>query len=181
MPDYSQGKIYTIRSMTDATLIYVGSTVQPLCNRWGNYKSEYNNEKFEGYTRPICKNMRTRGFNDFYIELYEKFPCASKEELVKREGEIIREIATLNKCIAGSHTNISVSDYNKKYRLQKIQEDSDYDKHRSKNNWDKHKDKYNEKIVCECGCEIVKRTLNRHLNSKKHRTQLENIINNLST
>lgn len=178
MPDYLNGKIYTIRSKTDATLIYVGSTVQPLCNRWGNYKSEYKNSKCEGYTRSICKYMRDRGIDDFYIELYEKFPCHSKEELVKREGEIIREMGNLNSCIAGSHTNISKKDYNKLYRLQQLEKNPNYEKNRSKNNWYKNKHTYNEKMTCECSCEILRRTLNRHQNSKKHKSLLENIILN---
>ena len=33
MPDYKQGKIYTVRCKTDDTLIYVGSTTQPLSER----------------------------------------------------------------------------------------------------------------------------------------------------
>jgi hypothetical protein len=40
-------------------------------------------------------------WNVWYIELYENYPCENKEQLIKREGEIIREIATLNKRIAG--------------------------------------------------------------------------------
>ena len=52
--------------------MYVGSTTQPL------YK-----------------------INDWYIELYEDFQAETKEQLNKREGEIIREIATLNKRIEG--------------------------------------------------------------------------------
>ena len=40
-------------------------------------------------------------WDNWYIELFENFPCNSKEELNKREGEIIREIGTVNKTIAG--------------------------------------------------------------------------------
>ena len=40
-------------------------------------------------------------WDNWYIELFENFPCNSKEELNKREGEIIREIGTVNKQIAG--------------------------------------------------------------------------------
>ena len=40
-------------------------------------------------------------WNDWYIELYENYPCENKEQLNKREGEIIKEIGTLNKRIAG--------------------------------------------------------------------------------
>ena len=38
MPDYKQGKIYTIRCKTDDTLIYVGSTIEPLCKRMSKHK-----------------------------------------------------------------------------------------------------------------------------------------------
>ena len=33
--------------------------------------------------------------------MYENYPCENKEQLNKREGEIIREIGTVNKQIAG--------------------------------------------------------------------------------
>jgi len=33
--------------------------------------------------------------------LYERFPCNDRAELCKREGEVIREIGTINKQIAG--------------------------------------------------------------------------------
>ena len=45
--------------------------------------------------------MRGTDFNDWYIELFEDFQTERKEQLNKREGEIIREIATLSKNIAG--------------------------------------------------------------------------------
>ena len=38
MPDYKQGKIYTIRCKTDDTLIYVGSTVQSLSERMAKHR-----------------------------------------------------------------------------------------------------------------------------------------------
>jgi len=40
-------------------------------------------------------------WDDWYIELYELFPCNSREELDRREGEVIRQIGTINTCIAG--------------------------------------------------------------------------------
>ena len=45
--------------------------------------------------------MLDKGFHDFYIELYELIPCSSKEELIMREGQVIRQFATLNKVIPG--------------------------------------------------------------------------------
>jgi hypothetical protein len=40
-------------------------------------------------------------WSNWYIELYENFPCSCKEELCKREGEIIRLIGNLNIRIEG--------------------------------------------------------------------------------
>jgi hypothetical protein len=40
-------------------------------------------------------------WDDWYIELYEVFPCENKQELCRREGQIIREIGTLNSKISG--------------------------------------------------------------------------------
>ena len=45
--------------------------------------------------------MNKLGSDKFYIELYEMCKCDTKEELNKREGEIIRQIATMNMKIAG--------------------------------------------------------------------------------
>ena len=49
----------------------------------------------------LHQKMRKSDINDQYIELYENFPCDNKEQLNNREGKVIREIATLNKNIAG--------------------------------------------------------------------------------
>ena len=39
MDKYKNGKIYTIRYKNDDSLIYVGSTCQPLYKRWSQHKS----------------------------------------------------------------------------------------------------------------------------------------------
>ena len=46
---YKNGKIYTIRYKNDDSLIYVGSTVQPLFKRWFEHKSRVINEKSKQY------------------------------------------------------------------------------------------------------------------------------------
>ena len=95
---YKNGKIYTIRCKNDNTLIYVGSTVQPLFKRWHQHKSNINNTNDNML---LYKKMRETNIEDWYIELYEEFSCENKEQLNKREGQIIREIGTLNKRIEG--------------------------------------------------------------------------------
>lgn len=95
MPNYQNGKIYTIRCRNDDSLIYVGSTTQKLTERIAQHRRQsYKHSKrlFE------CVNGN---WEDWYIELYEECPCNNKQELDKKEGEIIRQIGNLNKNIAG--------------------------------------------------------------------------------
>jgi len=96
MPDYQNGKIYTIRCRTDNTKIYVGSTTTTLCKRLTEHRHA---SKSERNIKMWYKDIED--WEDWYIELYEDFPCDRKEQLCKREGEIIREIGNLNKRIEG--------------------------------------------------------------------------------
>ena len=83
MPSYESGKIYDIRSpQTDK--IYSGSTTQKLCYRMTSHRNHHK----------IGKKIMSNGllgFGDAYIELLEDCPCENKEQLAKREGELIRQ------------------------------------------------------------------------------------------
>ena len=92
MPDYHKGKIYKILNTIDNE-IYVGSTCELLSQRMARHRSQV-------LIKPhlkLYKHMNQLGVEHFYIELIEDCPCDRNEELVKREGEIIRSIGTLNK------------------------------------------------------------------------------------
>ena len=96
--DYSNGKIYCIRNhITDD--VYIGSSCQPLCKRLSWHKSSINKKTKQNF--PLYIKMRELDKSNFYIELLENYPCSNKEELRAREGHYIRELATLNKYIAG--------------------------------------------------------------------------------
>jgi hypothetical protein len=64
-------------------MFYIGSTYNGLSRRKAGHKAKKSNE--------ISR------LDDFYIELLEKFPCENKDELRKREGELIRE--HIDKCV----------------------------------------------------------------------------------
>ena len=99
MRDYKQGKIYTIRCKYDDSLIYVGSTVEHLCVRMARHRGK--SKRDECINIPLYQEVNKTNWDDWYIELYEDCPCESKAQLNRREGEVIREIGTLNKVIAG--------------------------------------------------------------------------------
>lgn len=91
MPNYQNGKIYSIRSHSRPDLIYVGSTIQPLSVRFGGHKAPRNK----------ASSKQIISIGDAYIELIENYACNSKEELCKREGELIRSMDCVNKVIPG--------------------------------------------------------------------------------
>jgi hypothetical protein len=58
--------------------------------------------RYDSRNKPtICFYQYINDWNDWSLELYENYPRENKEQLNKREGEIIREIGTVNKTIAG--------------------------------------------------------------------------------
>ena len=98
MPDYKESKIYSIRSHQTED-IYVGSTTQTLFTRLASHKRDY--RCYKKGKRSYVSSFHMLQFDDAYIELIEKCPCNNKEELTKREGEIIREMNCINKRIPG--------------------------------------------------------------------------------
>ena len=94
---YSNASIYTIRNYKDDSLIYVGSTISPIHKRLCCHKNNCKN----GKSGSLYKHITDNDWSDWYLELYERFPCNDRAELCKREGEVIREIGTINKQIAG--------------------------------------------------------------------------------
>jgi len=133
MPDYSKGVIYTIRCLNDPN-VYVGSTIQSLAVRMGGHRKDYYKNKVLGKYKEIVKDIK-----DWKIELYEVYPCLNKQELLRREGQIIRLLGTLNKCIAGRTQreyyidNIETikeksKEYKKQYYIDNVYKIKEYNK-----------------------------------------------------
>ena len=137
---YNNGKIYTIRCTDNNNLIYVGSTTQPLYKRWYEHKQIYNKEGKQ-YNKLLYSKMRELGVDKFFIELYENFKCENIEQLHKKEGEIIRQIATLNKKIEGR----TFKEYYKDNK-EKIKQYKEDNKEKIKENNKEYRDNNKEKI-----------------------------------
>ena len=112
MPDYNNGKIYTIRCNSNTEFIYIGSTCQSLARRWQDHKKDCKKRDSK-----IYKTMRENGgIENFYIELYEDFSCERKEQLLQREGEIMRLIGnmSMNTIIAGTFAGKTQAEYRRR-------------------------------------------------------------------
>jgi hypothetical protein len=166
---YKNGKIYTIRYKNDDTLIYVGSTVQPLYKRFAKHKTD--SKKPVKENRLLYQKFKETDINDWYVELYEDYSCERKEQLTQREGQVIREIGTLNKQIAGRT--------DKEYREDNKEKQKDYREHNREkilvqkkeyreDNKEKIQTRASEHIFCECGCSVRRDKISKHKRTLKH-------------
>jgi hypothetical protein len=78
-------------------MIYVGSSIDTLPKRLGKHKADCKS----GKRISLYSYIKNNDWSNWYIEWYEDFPCNSKQELNRREGQVIREIGTINKQITG--------------------------------------------------------------------------------
>ena len=202
MPNYQNGKIYSIRSRSRPDLIYIGSTTRRLSERFGRHKAPS--------ASTSAKQIILIG--DAYIELIENYSCNSKEELCRREGEIIRSMDCVNKIIAGrtkeeyreehkeealnrakeyyENNKEKVKDYKQKYYTENKEiinkkgmeyyennkeKSSDYKKKFYQENKNEILEKKKIKINCSCGSVIRKEDKARHFKSKKHKDYEETL------
>jgi len=133
--DYQKGYIYGI--YFNDQLLYIGSSCAMLAKRRYEHKcfTHKLTDKSTPLHRYINENVPDMWNNqELRIEQIEKFPCADKNELNRREGILIREMTPLcNKNIAGR----TQAEYKKIYResnkdkineSQKIYRESNKDK-----------------------------------------------------
>jgi len=181
--DYQKAKIYCIRS-PNTDLIYIGATCQQLSTRMCEHRRNFK----QGGT---ITSKVIIGFGDAYIELIENYPCNNKEELDKKEGELIRTTDNCcNKLIAGRTRNEyyvdnkesileKVKDYyqtnkeaileqKKKYYEDNKEVIAEKDKLRYEANKETIAEKGKVKVVCECGSEVRKYEMARHIKTQKH-------------
>jgi len=165
---YQNGKIYKLVSVTKPELVYYGSTIRSLSRRMSGHLSKYTCGGC-----PASKELFEAG--DVEIHLVELFPCNSRKELEKKEGEYILANECVNKNIAGRtvkeyyETNKEkITNYQIEYRKvnrEKMNEKANAYYHANK---EKRNEKLKEKMSCECGSNFTKAGLYQHRRTKKH-------------
>jgi hypothetical protein len=160
--DYQNGKIYSIRT-PKTEKFYIGSTTQILCKRFADHKSKFkkNNCKL------TSKYLFELGFDDCYIELIENYPCNNKEELTKREGELMRQYK--EQLVNNRLESITIEEIKEKKQIcDKRYYDLNKDKikHSSLN----YKLYCRTKYTCDCGSIICIGDKSTHNKSQKHTT-----------
>ena len=135
---YNNSFIYTIRS-PHTNKFYIGSTTQSLCRRFANHKSDYNTY-VNNNLKSCITSFKIIELGDSYIELLERFDCEDKNELEKREGELIRlhKDLCINKQIPGRT--------GEQYRLDNAEQIKQRNKQYTRDNADKKKQYYVDNI-----------------------------------
>ena len=120
---FNLSKIYVIKSpQTD--LYYIGSTTYPLCDRFTKHKSCY--KRYLKGTCPFVTSFKIIEHDDAYIELLEDVNCENRNQLEKRESELIKEHKTqcVNKFIPCRTrkewiqvNSDKIKQYDKQYRI----------------------------------------------------------------
>ena len=197
MQRYEHGKIYKIVDV-GLNKCYYGSTTEPLSKRMERhrrcYKQYLESGKVDTNSRILFSEY---GIENCKIFLVEDFPCDTKEQLLRREGEYIRNNACVNKQVAGrTHKEYhdEFNDYLKVKQRERIQRnkaqiraqskeyretEKEHIKERGKLYYQQNKESILEKqskpFYCDCGATCVWGRKARHFRTKKHQEYMKQL------
>jgi len=182
---YNEGKIYKITSkQTDK--IYIGSTKEALELRFRMHKRDY--RAYLKSNKSGCSSIELLKHGDCKIELIELFPCDSRLELCRREGDIQLENRSIiiNHNIAGrtqeeyyAENKDKIDEYKAQWRSDHKEYNAEYGAQYRLNNGDyfvkymaqhylDNKEKITALVQCECGSIVQHCGKAHHNKSKKH-------------
>ena len=150
--DYN-GRIYQL--VCEDGYYYIGSTKNELRKRLHQHKMKSK----EKPNRRLYQHVNMLGWDKVKIVLVEEIMFKTKDELVKREYEIIQQKRSDKYCLNTYIGNYDDSEYKRLYRKQNAID---------------IKLKRAEKTTCECGSAVSKPHISRHKTSTKHIQLLNN-------
>ena len=191
--DYSNCCIYHIRNKISKNVIYVGSTID-FKERKTRHKWNCNNITAREHHKPVYALIRETSFDCYEIIPVTYLSLNNRQELViEEQTEMDKHSNLLN--VRGAVLDIEkrkekkkiyVANYFVKNREKICKKTREYNiinrdiiKERGKEYREKNKERINEykkeKITCECGCVIIKNSLQRHMRTKKHLDNIEKV------
>ena len=198
---YNNSKIYKICSYL-TNKFYIGSTTQSISQRLSEHIKGY--KKYLKTNTHYITSYDIIKLNDSYIVLIEECNYNNKQQLERREGEIIKQNINIavNKIIVGRtdkeyyiDNKTKLAEYYKQYQVENKENKAEQNKRYYNDNKEKAKQYYNDNktkiaerekryynnnkpILCECG--LIKKTnnLNKHIKTIKHFTLINNLYLN---
>ena len=156
--------MYKITCNDDENLIYIGSTKNFRCRK-NSHKSNSININSDKYNLKVYETIRNNGgWVNFTMKPIEMYYADSKIKARIRETELMDVFnSNLNACKS------YIGDEEKKENFKiYYKNNKDHINEYRNEYYITNKETINEKHICECGSVIIKRTLNKHLQTKKH-------------
>jgi hypothetical protein len=177
---YHHSKIYRITD-NNYTKFYYGSTTKPLVERMAHHRYAFKNGSLSSSSKYIFEEF---GIDNVKIELVEAVKCENKEELNKIEGKYIQENICVNRKVSGrsiaeSNKISKIKNREKAKETMKKYLETHKEERKAKrkiylaNNKDKLDVRQNEKIPCECGLMMTRRSMSRHVKTNKHESRMK--------
>ncbi len=182
---YNHSKIYKICSnLTDK--IYIGSTTQTLAKRLYAHVLDY--KQYIITNTKYITSYEIIKLEDYYITLIEEHNFNNRQQLLKREGEIIKLNINnvVNKQITG-RTNAEyrvdnvehikrysqdnkehIIEYKKQYHINNREQILEKQKQYNINNKQVILEQKKQPIICECGIIYTRCNKLQHMKSTKH-------------
>lgn len=188
---YSNSKIYKIEPICDheENEIYIGSTTkkylsQRMNNHRHNYKAWKNNTGFKTSSFILFDKY---GVDNCKIYLLETVNVNSRDELRAIEGNYIKTLPCINRCVAGRTQFESMrefilsnpnyfQEYSKKYREVNSDKIKINKKEYYKTNRNLILIKQKTKKLCDCGCEYTISNKTNHCKTRKHQEIINNFL-----
>lgn len=157
MRDYSKSRIYQLIDL-GTNDVYIGSTTRRLSERLGGHVGKYKLYLDGRYNYVTSFEIIKNG--NYKIELIEVYPCENNKQLLEREGHFIKNIACINKHVAGRSKKDSQKNW--------VDNNKEYFKEYREKHKEKLKEHYSKRYECECGGRYTRANKSQHIKSKKH-------------
>jgi len=159
------GFIYKISVIDE---FYIGSTIN-LNGRKAKHKQDS-----KTLNSLLYKKIRDNNY-EFKMEVLHGFKCENETELRIEERRVCEELKptlNMNRVIRSCEED---KEHKKQYYIDNAEKLKQYSNDYYKNNKDYYQayylnnvDRLKERIICECGCDVMKSKITRHKKSKKH-------------
>ena len=156
--------------------IYIGATVH-FIKRKCYHKGSCNNPNAKEHNYKLYKTIRDNGGWDKWdmLVIDEAKQVTLTEARIKEEELRLKYNGNLN----SNKAYLTVEDMSsdeKEYKKVYQESNKELIAEKKKVYRELHKKSINEKMTCECGSIFIKKTLNRHIDSKKHQRFCQPIV-----
>ena len=172
MDEIKRGFIYALKS-NSIDVIYIGSTIQTIKERFRLHKKEYKNH--QNNIGNYVSSYEVVKYDDCYVELIKEVVCNKNQLRTIESEEILKHSNCVNIYNPKPRTDEEVKMYdkiyyekNKEYFKEYFKEYYEKNKQHIKEYYEQNKYKLNEKFNCECGGKYTSMHKTHHEKSKLH-------------